>query len=111
MLLNELNDDENVFNMLACSPFCRSFPRGVSLEAAEVLRRVLVERRIPRNLADVRIKQCFERGWLPSEATDPYTGEDIVCFFPLGFTVSPNILILAMVMLMSSVDMPSAASA
>jgi hypothetical protein len=44
MLLNKLNDDENVFNMLARSSFCRSFPRGVSLEAAEVLRRVLVER-------------------------------------------------------------------
>ena len=82
MLLNELNDDGNVFNMLTRSSFCRSFPRGVSLEAAVVLRRVLVERRIPRNLADVGIKQCFERGWLHSEATDPYTGEDVVCFFP-----------------------------
>ena len=82
MLLNELNNDENVFNMLACSPFWRSFPSGVSLEAAEALRRVLVERRIPRNLADVGIKQCFQRGWLHSEATNPYTGEDIVCFYP-----------------------------
>ena len=82
MLLNELNDDENAFHMLARTAFWRSFPCGVLLEAAEALRRVLVERRIPRNLADVGIKQCFERGWLHSEATNPYTGEDIVCFYP-----------------------------
>lgn len=82
MLLNTLNDDENVFHILAHSSFYRSFPCDVSLEAAEVLRRVLVERRIPRNLADVGIKQCFERGWLHSEATNRFTGEDVVCFFP-----------------------------
>jgi len=82
MFVNELND-EKVFKALGNSPVWRSFPhKNISQAAVEVLRDVLIQQRISRDLDDVGIKECFRMGWLHSEATDPYDATDIVCFYP-----------------------------
>ena len=82
MFVGALDDEEKVFRLLEQSPVWRGFPvKNILYEAASVLRRVLTERCIPRDLTDVGIKECFQMGWLRSEATN-YEAADIVCFYP-----------------------------
>ena len=78
-----MDDESKVFNMLREYPVQRSFPSAKKLtaEAANVLRKVLLDGSIPRNLEDKGIRLCYEEGWVHSEATDP-NAEDIVCVLP-----------------------------
>ena len=69
--------------MLKEYPVQRSFPPGEKLtaEAANVLRKVLLNGSIPRNLEDKGIRLCYEEGWVHSEAID-LGANDIVCVLP-----------------------------
>jgi hypothetical protein len=69
--------------MLEAYPVQRSFPsqEKLTVEAADVLRKVLKYGSIPRQLGDPGIRLCYEEGWVHSEPTDLYA-EDVVCVFP-----------------------------
>ena len=53
----------------------------LTVEAADVLRKVLQHGSIPRQLENPGIRLCYEEGWVHSEATDLFA-EDIVCILP-----------------------------
>jgi hypothetical protein len=61
----------------------RSFPsaKKLTVKAADVLRKVLLDGSILRNVEDEGIRLCYEEGWVHSEATDA-GAEDIVCVLP-----------------------------
>jgi hypothetical protein len=69
--------------MLKEYPVQRSFPLAAKLtiEAADVLRKVLQHGSVPRQLEDPGIHLCYEQGWVHSDTTDLDT-EDIVCVLP-----------------------------
>jgi len=69
--------------MLQEYPVQRSFPPAAKLtfKAADVLRKVLLDGSIPRNLEDEGLCLCYEEGWVHSEARD-IGAEDIVCVLP-----------------------------
>jgi hypothetical protein len=69
--------------MLREYPVHRSFPSAEKLttEAANVLRKVLQDGSIPRQLEDPGIRLCYEQGWVHSDTTNPDT-EDTVCVLP-----------------------------
>jgi hypothetical protein len=69
--------------MLKEYPVQRSFPSAekLTIEAADVLRKVLQNGSIPCRLEDPGIRLCYEAGWVHSETTDPDT-EDTVCVLP-----------------------------
>jgi hypothetical protein len=78
-----LDDESKVFELLKEYPVQRSFPLAgkLTIEAADVLRKVLQDGSIPRQLNDPGICLCYEEGWVHSETTDLDT-EDIVCILP-----------------------------
>jgi hypothetical protein len=69
--------------MLKEYPVQRSFPsvKKLTVEAADVLRKVLQYGNIPRQLKDPGIRLCYEEGWVHSIITD-LDKEDIVCVLP-----------------------------
>jgi len=69
--------------MLREYPVQRSFPSSqkLTVEAADVLRKVLQDGSIPRQLEDPGVRLCYEEGWIHSEITDLDT-EDVVCVLP-----------------------------
>ena len=69
--------------MLKEYPVQRSFPlrKKLTVEAADVLRKVLQHGSIPRQLEDPGIRLCYEEGWVHSETIDLDT-EDTVCVLP-----------------------------
>lgn len=75
-----LDDEFQVFNFIEEAPVRQSFPntRCLTPQAAHVLRRVLVDGSIPRNLSDEGIKLCYEMGWLHAEPIDE-AGWNVVC--------------------------------
>jgi hypothetical protein len=78
-----LDNESKVFGMLREYPVQRSFPpaKKLTVKAADVLRNVLLDGSIPRDLKDEGIRLCYEEGWVHSEATDP-SAEDVVCVLP-----------------------------
>jgi hypothetical protein len=69
--------------MLKEYPVQRSFPsaRKLTIEAADVLRKVLQYGSIPRQLKDPGICLCYKEGWVHSETTD-LDMEDVDCVLP-----------------------------
>jgi hypothetical protein len=69
--------------MLKEYPVQRSFPlvEKITIKAADVLRKVLQDGSIPRQLEDPAIRLCYEEGWIHSETTDLDT-ENTVCVLP-----------------------------
>ena len=65
-------------------PVFRSFPTQSKLTVgvAQVLRKVLHNGNIPRQLEDPELRLCYEMGWLHSKVTDDYAN-NILCVFPL----------------------------
>ncbi|KAF5863447.1 hypothetical protein ETB97_010078 [Aspergillus alliaceus] len=78
-----LNDEEESFRYLAQTGFQRSFVdlRRLTCAAGNVLREVLVNQHIPRDLDNEGIRLCYEKGWLHSEPLD-FRADQIVCVFP-----------------------------
>lgn len=78
-----LNDEEKSFEYLTQTSIQRSFVRRRELtpQAADVLRQVLVNGSIHRDLHYEGIRTCYEKGWLHSEPLDP-EANNIVCVFP-----------------------------
>lgn len=72
-----------MFKALEKFPVFRSFPSQdiLTVEAAKVLRKVLYNGNITRNLEDHGLRLCYEMGWLHSEATDVFA-DNILCVFP-----------------------------
>lgn len=72
-----------MFKTIEQYPVFRSFPlqKNLTLEAAQVLRKVLHEGSIVRRLEDPGIRLCYEMGWLHSKATDEFA-ENILYVFP-----------------------------
>jgi hypothetical protein len=69
--------------MLKAYPVQRSFPseEKLTVEAADVLRKVLQYGSIPRQLKDPGISLCYEQGWVHSDTTDLDT-EATACVLP-----------------------------
>ena len=69
--------------MLQGYPVNRSFPSAqkLTVEAADVLRKILQDGSIPRDLKDPGLRLCYEEGWIHSVTTDLDT-EDVVCVLP-----------------------------
>lgn len=63
-----------MFKAIDRFPVFRSFPTQskLTVEAAQVLRKVLYNGNITRNLEDHGLRLCYEMGWLHSEATDVF---------------------------------------
>ncbi|KAE8149221.1 hypothetical protein BDV25DRAFT_156705 [Aspergillus avenaceus] len=82
-IIELLNNEDKAFNYLAQAPVQRSFVnrKNLTVEAADVLRKVLVNGSISRDLGHEGIRLCYESGWLHSEALD-LEGLDVVCIFP-----------------------------
>lgn len=82
-ILSTLDDESQAFEFITQSPVYRSFPEGRALtpQAADVLRTVLVDGSILRDLSNEGIKLCYEMGWLHAEPTDRQ-GQEVVCVFP-----------------------------
>ena len=78
-----MDDESKVFKMLKEYPVQRSFPsaKKLTVEAADVLRKVLQHGNIPHRLEDPGIRLCYEEGWVHSVTTDLDT-EDVVCVLP-----------------------------
>jgi hypothetical protein len=78
-----LDDESKVFKMLDSRPVQRSFPsqRKLTVEAADVLRKVLQSGNIRRDLEDPGVSLCYKEGWIHSEATDQHAN-NIVCVLP-----------------------------
>ncbi|PGG99849.1 hypothetical protein AJ79_08401 [Helicocarpus griseus UAMH5409] len=78
-----LEDDVKVFHFLATRAVSRSFPRKdiLTIEAAQTLRRTLIERSIPFDKDDPGLDLCLQMGWLHSGAKD-LTAADVFCVFP-----------------------------
>lgn len=81
-IIEALDDEEQAFSYFSQAPVQRSFvPKNVSPEVAQVLRDVLVNGSIPRDLENKAILQCYQNGWLHSEPLDA-GAINIVCVFP-----------------------------
>jgi hypothetical protein len=82
-IIRTLENEDKAFSFLMQTPVYRSFPQQCKLttEAADVLREVLVNGRVNRDLNNKGIKLCYEQGWLHSEPLD-YQGFKIVCVLP-----------------------------
>lgn len=81
-IIETLDREELSFQFLCGTPVARSFPRlNPSVEAVEVLRKVLFNGNISRDLNIPGVHECYSRGWLHSEALD-YWGDDIVLVYP-----------------------------
>jgi hypothetical protein len=78
-----LNDEEESFDYFITRSLRRSFVNTENLPnaAVEVLREVLANQYIPRDLSKEGVKLCYERGWLHSEPLDA-DAKTIVCIFP-----------------------------
>jgi len=112
MLVDEL-DDNMVFNALEDKPVMRCFPhKNVSHAVSKVLHRVLAERFVPRDLKDVGIKECLQwDGCIRKQ--EMFQQRISFVSAPLHYTISTSEHILSfivMLMLMSSLDMPSISS-
>ena len=55
--------------------------KKLTVEAVHVLRKVLHDGSIMRQLEDPGVSLCHEMGWLHSEATDHFA-DNILCVFP-----------------------------
>lgn len=83
LLIQALDDEHRVFEMLKACAVNRSFPsqRDLTPQASDVLRKVLVDGSISYNFGDPGFNDCYEMGWIHSEATD--TGAaNIICVLP-----------------------------
>lgn len=83
LLIQALDDEHHVFEVLKMCAVNRSFPeqRDLTPQACDVLRKVLVDGSIPYNFGDPGFNDCYEMGWIHSEATDTDAAE-IVCVLP-----------------------------
>ena len=83
LLIQALDDEHRVFETLKACAVNRSFPeqRDLTPQACDVLRKVLVDGSIPYNFGDPGFNDCYEMGWIHSEATDTDAAE-IVCVLP-----------------------------
>ena len=83
LLIQALDDEHRVFETLKACAVNRSFPRrrDITPQARDVLRKVLVDGSIPYNFGDPGFNDCYEMGWIHSEATDTDASE-IVCVLP-----------------------------
>lgn len=78
-----LDNEDEAFRFLAQTPVQRSFVnrRTLTHKAADVLREVLANGHIPRDLENEGIRTCYEQGWLHSEPLD-FDAMEIICVFP-----------------------------
>jgi hypothetical protein len=78
-----LNDEEKSFGYFMHKSLRRSLPNRKDLPTAavDILREVLTNQQIPRDLNREGVKLCYERGWLHSEPLDS-DAKKIVCIFP-----------------------------
>jgi hypothetical protein len=78
-----LNDEEKSFGYFIHTSLGRSFTNREDLPtaAADILREVLTNQQIPRDLNREGVRLCYERGWLHSEPLDS-DAKKIVCIFP-----------------------------
>jgi hypothetical protein len=78
-----LERKEEAFNFLAQTPVQRSFVnrRNLTPRAANILRKVLIEGSVPRDLDDEGVRTCYKQGWLHTEALD-YEAMKIICVLP-----------------------------
>jgi hypothetical protein len=82
-IIEILNDEDESFRFLLQTGVQRSFVNRNNLtpETASVLRKVLLNGSIRRDLNELGIRVCYENGWLHSEPLDAAATE-IVCVFP-----------------------------
>lgn len=82
-IIATLNDEDESFRYLAQTGIQRSFVsrRKLTPQAAGVLREVLMNGSIHRDLDNEGIITCYENGWLHSEPLD-FDAINIVCVFP-----------------------------
>lgn len=83
LVVKALSDEYTVFETLRLFAVSRSFPRGDLLtpDAADILRKVLEDGSIPRDLNNDAIVLCYSMGWLHTEPLDADAAK-IVCIFP-----------------------------
>lgn len=69
--------------MLESYSVYRSFPsiEKITVDAAAVLRDTLQFGSVPRDLQKSGLRECYEKGWVHSEARGAY-GADLVCVLP-----------------------------
>jgi hypothetical protein len=78
-----LENEDRLFQYLAQMPVQRSFinRRELTVEAADILREVLANGSVPRDLTNNGVRLCYEKGWLHSEPLN-WDDLDIRCVFP-----------------------------
>ena len=78
-----LEQKDEAFEFLEQTPVHRSFVnlRNLTPRAANILRKVLIEGSVPRDLNDEGVRTCYEQGWLHTEALDRRAIE-IICVLP-----------------------------
>ena len=77
-----LDNEEHSFQHLAQTPIARSFVRGeVSPDAVAVLQDVLLNNSVEHDLERPGVRDCYQRGWLHSEALD-MDGSKVALVFP-----------------------------
>jgi len=83
LLVQALDDESKVFKILESCPVQRSFPseKKLTVEAADVLRKVLQDGSVTRDLEDPGIRLCYEEGWVNSDSTDLYAN-NVSCILP-----------------------------
>ncbi|KAN0081889.1 hypothetical protein V8E54_003187 [Elaphomyces granulatus] len=85
-----LDNEEQSFQYLLQTPMERYFvSRQVFPEVVVVLREALLNGNVERNLERPGIKECYQKGWLHSEALDVDMSE-IVLAFPIHLRASPT---------------------
>jgi hypothetical protein len=74
---------DEAFAFLEQTPVHRSFVNLQKLmpRAANILRKVLIEGNVPRDLNDEGVRTCYEQGWLHTEALDSKAIK-IICILP-----------------------------
>jgi hypothetical protein len=82
-IISTLYNEEESFRYFNQTSLERSFVglNNLTSEAADVLREVLMNQRVARDLNNKGIKLCYLNGWLHSEPVD-YRALNIVCIFP-----------------------------
>ena len=78
-----LDDEQKAFKHMSIGPVQRSFVNRNILtnEAADILREVLFNGNIKKQLDRPGVRQCYTEGWLHSEALD-HEGLEVILVFP-----------------------------
>lgn len=82
-VVQAIQDDSAVLSFLQDRPVGQSLPHQhlLTVEAADTLRRALVNKSIPFDETDPGIKLCYQMGWLHVDALGS-TATEVVCVFP-----------------------------